>query len=64
MLLIGPIMANSIAFHFQNECSVPESKMKAIADAAGNFARIIPVRSAESVGTVEQVARIADIFVP
>jgi len=36
--------------------------MKAIADAAGNFARIIPVRSAESVGTVEQVARIADIL--
>ena len=37
-------------------------EMKAVADAAGYFARIVPVRSAERVGIVELVARIVDIL--
>lgn len=36
--------------------------MEAIADAAGDLARIVPVSSAESVGCVDQVPRIADIL--
>src|SRR5256885_14879879 len=36
--------------------------MKAIADAAGNLARIVPVRSAERIGIVDLVARIAEIL--
>lgn len=58
----GTVMANSIAFHFQQECSVRLLKMKAVADAAGNFAQIIPVRSAESIGIVELIARISNVL--
>lgn len=37
-------------------------KMEAVAEAAGNFARVVPVGSAEGVGAVDLVARIGDVL--
>src|SRR5438045_6319429 len=58
----GRLWRTPSPFNSEKECSVPVSKMKAIADPAGNLARIIPVRSAERIGIVDLVARIAEIL--
>src|SRR5256885_1499892 len=58
----GRLWRTPSPFNSEKECSVPESKMKAVADAAGNLARIVPVRSAERIGIVDLVARIAEIL--
>src|SRR6266571_2827732 len=75
---LGSVMANSIAFDLQSECNsqpaTPQeesrpvadkpcvSEVETVAEFAGELAGITPMRAAEGVGIIEQVARVGDVL--
>src|SRR6266566_9441364 len=75
---LGSVMANSIAIDLQSECNsqpaTPQeesrpvadkpcvSEVETVAEFAGELAGITPMRAAEGVGIIEQVARVRDVL--
>jgi hypothetical protein len=60
---VSAVMANSIARQNVPFSVIPiRLKVETVAQLPGKLARIVPVGSPESVGIVDEVARIADVL--